>query len=183
MVGEAWKSRVRAALVVDDDARVLAALVGAIQKIGVKAIGASTLALARESMRTFAPDTCVVDLQLPDGSGLQLIRELRAAYAGARIALLTGYGSMDVGAMAISAGADVVIAKPATASEIMGRIYGDPAALHIDVRETASIDRAVWEHVQRVLHDCGGNKSLAARRLRIDRGTLKRWLAREAPTD
>jgi two-component system, response regulator RegA len=169
--------------VVDDDARVLAALVGAIKKIGVTALGASTLVEARELMRTFAPDTCVVDLQLADGSGLHLIGELRAAFPDARIALLTGYGSMDVGAMAIRAGADVVIAKPATASEIMQRIYSDPAAVHIDVRETASVDRAVWEHVQRVLHDCGGNKSLAARRLRVDRGTLKRWLAREAPSD
>jgi two-component system response regulator RegA len=182
-VGEVWKSRARSALVVDDDARVLAALVGAIKKGGVNARGASTLAQARDLVRTFTPDTCVVDLQLPDGSGLHLIRELRAAYAGARIALLTGYGSMDVGAMAIGAGADVVIAKPATASEILRRIYGEPAAEHVDVRETASVDRAVWEHVQRVLHDCGGNKSLAARRLRVDRGTLKRWLAREAPTD
>jgi two-component system, response regulator RegA len=181
-VVEAWKSRVRAALVVDDDPRVLAALVGAIKKVGWNALGASTLAQARESVRTFTPDTCVVDLQLPDGSGLHLIRELRAAYADARIALLTGYGSMDIGAMAIRAGADVVIAKPATASEIMQRIYSD-AVVHIDLRETASVDRAVWEHVQRVLHDCGGNKSLAARRLRVDRGTLKRWLAREAPTD
>jgi two-component system response regulator RegA len=181
-VVEAWKSRVRSALVVDDDARVLAALVGAIKKIGVPALGASSLAQARELVRTFAPNMCIVDLQLPDGSGLHLIQELRAAFADARIALLTGYGSMDVGAMAIRAGADVVIAKPATASEIMQRIYSD-AVVHIDLRETASVDRAVWEHVQRVLHDCGGNKSLAARRLRVDRGTLKRWLAREAPTD
>jgi two-component system response regulator RegA len=169
--------------VVDDDARVLAALVGALTKIGVTVVGASTLAVAREAMRTFAPDTCVVDLQLPDGSGLELIRELREAYPNTKIALLTGYGSMDVGAMAIGAGADVVIAKPATAFEVMRRIYGEPASEHIDVRETASVDRAIWEHVQRVLHDCGGNKSLAARRLRVDRGTLKRWLAREAPPD
>jgi two-component system response regulator RegA len=182
-VVEAWKSRVRSALVVDDDARVLAVLVAAIQKSGVAAVGASTLADAREALRTFVPNTCVVDLQLPDGLGLDLIRELRAAYADARIALLTGYGSMDVGAMAIKAGADVVIAKPATASEIMQRIYPDPEAPQIALRETASVDRAIWEHVQRVLHDCGGNKSLAARRLRVDRGTLKRWLAREAPTD
>ncbi len=168
---------------VDDDPRVLAALVGAIKKIGANAFGASTLAQARELVRTFAPDTCVVDLQLPDGSGIQMIQELRATFPDARIALLTGYGSMDVGAMAIRAGADVVIAKPATASEIMQRIYSDPMPLHVDVRETASVDRAVWEHIQRVLHDCGGNKSLAARRLRVDRGTLKRWLAREAPTD
>ncbi len=48
--------------------------------------------------------------------------------------------------------------------------------------DTPTLDRAIWEHVQRVFHDCKGNRSEAARRLRIDRGTLNRWLNRPTPT-
>jgi two-component system response regulator RegA len=179
-MAETWKSRGGTALVVEDDSRLLSALLSTLErKSRLKAVGASTLAHARDSLRTLAPDACIVDMQLPDGCGLDLIREIRASHAKARIILTTGYGSMEVGAMAVRAGADDVIAKPAAASEIMLRLLGEREPL---ADETPTADRAVWEHAHRVLHDCGGNKSLAARKLGVDRGTLQRWLDRGAPT-
>jgi len=43
------------------------------------------------------------------------------------------------------------------------------------------VDRALWEHVTRVLGDCNGNKSETARRLCKPRSWLQRFLARTAP--
>lgn len=47
--------------------------------------------------------------------------------------------------------------------------------------ETPSLDRVEWEHIQRVLTDCDGNVSQAARWLGIDRRTLQRKLGKYPP--
>jgi two-component system response regulator RegA len=48
--------------------------------------------------------------------------------------------------------------------------------------ETPSLARAEWEHIQRVLTDCGGNISEAARRLGIHRRSLQRKLHKYPPS-
>ena len=66
---------------------------------------------------------------------------------------------------------------PITAREIVQRLGGhSPTPI-----PTASVDRALWEHVTRVLGDCNGNKSETARRLCKPRSWLQRFLARTAP--
>jgi two-component system response regulator RegA len=178
-MGETWKARVRTAVVVEDDLTLLAALVRALHhEAQAVTVGASSIAQARELLQTVQPDACIVDNQLPDGCGVELIHEIRANNPRARIILMTGHGSMEVGADAIRAGADQVIAKPATLAEIMERLYGEAEP---DGTETPSADRVRWEHMHRVLSECAGNKSLAARRLGVDRGTLQRWLSRKGP--
>ena len=47
--------------------------------------------------------------------------------------------------------------------------------------DTPSLARAEWEHIQRVLTDCGGNISEAARRLGIHRRSLQRKLQKYPP--
>lgn len=181
-MGESLHARIGTALVVDDDPKVVALLVTAIErKPPAVAAGACTIAEARARLRTLQPDACIVDMQLPDGSGLELVRELRTRFGRARILLFTGYGSMDIGAQAIRAGADEVLAKPASISEVIDRLCGIPPVRELGEPETPTADHALWEHMQRVLHDCRGNKSLAARKLGVDRGTLQRWMDREAP--
>lgn len=170
----------RTVLVVDDDTRVLQLLTRGLQRrLGVRTVSAADLASARSVFRRERPDACVVDMQLPDGNGIDLIREFRAFDSKTRIVLITGYGSMEVGAAATRAGADHVCSKPVAASELASLLVtnGD----EVPAVETPSADRALWEHIQRVLQDCRGNKSLAARKLEIDRGTLQRWLDRDAP--
>lgn len=179
-MGERWQGSPRTLMVVEDDPKLLASFVHALERmLDAVVAGASSIAEARQVLHTLRPDACIVDFQLPDGSGVELIQELRAQLPHTRIALITGYGSMEVGADAVRAGADRVMAKPVTVSEIMSRLYGSPQASR--PTETPTADRAMWEHMQRVLADCGGNRSLAARKLRIDRGTLQRWLDRAAP--
>ena len=48
--------------------------------------------------------------------------------------------------------------------------------------DTPSLARAEWEHIQRVLADCGGNVSEAARRLGIHRRSLQRKLQKYPPS-
>lgn len=166
-------------LIVDDNPVASQLLAQGFERLAMTATTSNGSITAMEAVRTFTPSLCVVDLQLGDESGLDLIREIRAELPTALIILLTGYGSIDVAVRAVKAGADEVLEKPITAREILARVEGGASAETLI--DTPSVDRAVWEHVSRVLADCEGNKSEAARRLRKPRSWLQRYLGRQAP--
>jgi two-component system, response regulator RegA len=81
-------------------------------------------------------------------------------------------------------GARHYLTKPADADEILaalGAAHPDDDLSATPVAGTPSLARAEWEHIQRVLADCGGNVSEAARRLSIHRRSLQRKLAKNPP--
>lgn len=169
--------RIRRVLVVDDDAVILRGFRRAFEHIVSKVETANTVDTALALARERPSELCIVDFQLAGRSGLELIQTLRTEFPASILVLMTGYGSMQLAAQAIRAGANEVVAKPITAREIVERIGGEC----LTPIETPSVDRALWEHVARVLGDCNGNKSETARRLRKPRSWLQRFLARSAP--
>jgi len=174
------RQAIQRVLVADDDIVLLRTLGLALRRTGnVTTVTATTRKTAMELARQHRPQLAIVDLQLGDDSGLDLVRDLRSEVPDIVLVMVTAYGSMEVAVRAIKAGANEVMGKPVTAREILARINGGVADLMI---ETPSADRALWEHVHRVLADCSGNKSEAARRLRRPRSWLRRFLARVAPT-
>lgn len=170
--------RFQTVLVVDDDERLLSAFVrylGSARRVLTATHMAAALALSRRE----APELAIVDLCLGQESGIDLIQALKQDRPNMKVVLLSGYASVQTTVLAMRAGADDVLAKPVTWTEIVRRLDDErqPAA-PID---TPTLARAQWEHVQRVLSDCSGNISLTARKLGIDRSTLQRWLRRPAP--
>jgi two-component system response regulator RegA len=169
--------RVRRVLIVDDDAVVLRGFRRAFEHMASEVETANTVDAALALARERPSELCIVDFQLGGQSGLELIRTLRTEFPASILVMMTGYGSMELAAQAIRAGANEVVAKPITAREIVERLGGK----RLTPIETPSVDRALWEHVTRVLGDCNGNKSETARRLRKPRSWLQRFLARSAP--
>jgi two-component system, response regulator RegA len=171
---------VRTVLVVEDDVQLLATYQHVLARTGNFVVsGASSVDDAKEAVRAHRPDAAIVDLNIAGESGIDLIAELRAQDPDIRLVLISGYNSVESTVAAMKAGAGDVLCKPITAAELVKKLSGDPVNVH--ATETPTLDRAIWEHVQRVFQDCHGNRSEAARRLRIDRGTLNRWLIRPAP--
>jgi two-component system response regulator RegA len=123
----------------------------------------------------------VVDLKMPGGSGLDVLRELRRQDPSTRVLMLTGYGSIATAVEAVREGAVGYLPKPADADEILAALHGTNTAKEKGI-ETPSLARAEWEHIQRVLTDCGGNISEAARRLGIHRRSLQRKLHKYPPS-
>jgi two-component system, response regulator RegA len=126
-----------------------------------------------------------VDLRLPDGSGLEVVRRLRALDATSVIVVLTGYGSIATALDAQRLGAAHYLTKPADVDDLLAAFArADPARLDPPlatpdpVTDTPSLARVEWEHINRVLADSGGNISEAARRLRLHRRSLQRKLAK-----
>ncbi len=166
-------------LVVDDDEVFLGRLVQAFVDRGLHAAGAGDVDSALLRAREIMPDRIVVDLNMPGKSGLDLIPQVRAMLPEARLVVLTGYGSIATALEAIRLGAFNYVTKPLDADAILKafEFQGPPAVR--DARVTVpSLERVEWEHLQRVLRDCGGNISRAAKALRIHRRSLQRKLSK-----
>jgi DNA-binding response OmpR family regulator len=68
------------------------------------------------------PDVVVLDVMLPDGSGVELCRELRAGGLATPILLLTARGDVRDRVSGLDAGADDYLAKPFAVSELLSRV-------------------------------------------------------------
>jgi two-component system response regulator RegA len=169
-------------LVVDDDAAFRTRLVKALESRGMQARGAGSPREAMEVAREVAPQAAIVDLRMPGGSGLDLVRDLSAECAGIQIVVLTGYGSIATAVEAVRRGAVNYLTKPLDADQILSAFEGDPAP-GAPTDNPPSLARVEWEHIQRILTDCGGNISLAARKLGLHRRSLQRKLSKLPPLE
>jgi DNA-binding NarL/FixJ family response regulator len=83
---------------------------------------ASSLAEIRQELRQVAVDVALVELALPDGSGVELIRDLRAVHREARVLVVTTSEDRHAHAVAFAAGASGVLRKTCRAAEIIAAI-------------------------------------------------------------
>ncbi|PIP01760.1 MAG: two-component system response regulator [Zetaproteobacteria bacterium CG12_big_fil_rev_8_21_14_0_65_54_13] len=169
-------------LLVDDDLVFCQVLGRALKKRGFDVFVAHSVEQALALLdEDDLPAYAVVDLSMPGSSGLVLVEHLRGLSVDLRIVVLTGYASIATAVEAIKLGATHYLAKPANADEIVqafGREQGDVEA---NVSDRPSVRLLEWEHIQKVLSDCEGNISAAARELGMHRRTLQRKLAKRPP--
>ncbi len=172
------------ALLIEDDESFRATLAFALKRRGLIVIEArntrDALALDEEVL-----DGIVLDMRLGNRSGADAIEDLKKRWPGCRLVVLTGYGSIPEALRTMRLGADDYLLKSAGAEQIMAAIRGGPGgtprpAPHLPTRPP-SLARLEWEHIQRVLHESGGNVSRTAEILGIDRRTLQRKLAKMPP--
>jgi two-component system response regulator DevR len=101
---------------------------------------AGTAAEAVEMARKFEPDLVVMDVRLPDGSGIEACREIRAEFPATRVVILTSYPDEEAVLSAIIAGASGYLLK-----QIRGRDL--VSALESVGRGESLLDPAVTEKV------------------------------------
>ena len=129
------------------------------------------------------PDLVLLDLRMPETSGLNLIEDIKNLDSTIAVIILTGYGSIATAMQALKLGADHYLSKPVDADQILAA-YDE---LHTDLPDkkipdtVPSLARVEWEHIQRVLSDCSGNITQAAKLLGIHRRSLQRKLAKYPP--
>jgi two-component system response regulator RegA len=169
-------------LIVEDDGALRARLARAMQERGFDVRAAATTIEAERAIADDPPELALLDLRVGDRTGLDLIPLLRRADPATRIVVLTGFGSVATAVEAIRLGAAHYLTKPADADEIVAAFSrGDgpqSAATGVDTLKPMSLDRVEWEHINRVLVECGGNISEAARVLGLHRRSLQRKLAK-----
>jgi two-component system response regulator RegA len=173
----------RKILLVEDDAVFLDRLAASLRRRGHEVATASGLDEVAGLLERFSPDCAVIDLRLDGESGLDAVRLLGDRQPPVRILILTGYGSIATAVDAMRLGAVDYLSKPADTDQIEAALFGSPDATAPPKAETSvpSLERVEWEHMQRVLRDCGGNISATARKLGIERRTLQRKLHKYPP--
>ncbi len=81
-------------------------------RMGIKTHLAYRVEQAKQLFTQFHYDACLTDLNLPDGSGLELVKHVSQNYTNTPIAVLTAYGNMDIAIAALKAGAFDFVSKP-----------------------------------------------------------------------
>ena len=167
-------------LVVDDDYTFGQVLAMALQKRGFEVFVAEDTETAHILAKDNQPQYAVVDLRLGQASGLVLVEELKAINEHMRIVVLTGFASIATAVEAIKLGAVHYLTKPTSTDDIVNALQREGGDVSVEpASNPISVKRLEWEHLQKVLMECDGNISAAARALGMHRRTLQRKLSKK----
>jgi two-component system, response regulator RegA len=171
-------------LCVDDDQIFRTRLVRALNQRGFEVYQAANAEEGIVLAKRHQPERAIIDMRMPGMGGLDLIDELAKVDPDIDIIVLTGYGSIATAVEAVRRGARDYLTKPVDTEQILQTFERDPEASPNQVPDTTpSLARVEWEHIQRILADCGGNISQAARKLGIHRRSLQRKLGKLPPLE
>lgn len=147
-MNEASARRAPAVLVVDDEADLRELLSLALVRLGLDVDTAESVGAGRSRLAASRYCLVLTDMRLPDGSGLDLVRD--ASAAGVPVAVITAYGSAENAVAALKSGAFDYLTKPvdleqlralvrsvvlppvtpaAEASPVLARLIGESAAM------------------------------------------------------
>src|SRR5215208_2205531 len=111
----------RTILLVEDEESITTPLADALERDGFRPEVAHTAAAGVELGRRLRPDLVLLDLMLPDGSGLDVCRELRAA-SSVPIIIVSARGDEADRIVGLELGADDYVVKPFSAREVIARV-------------------------------------------------------------
>jgi two-component system, OmpR family, response regulator RegX3 len=118
---EAMNVQPRMVLIVEDEEAITAPLTEALAREGFRTETAGTLAEGREAARSARPDLVLLDVMLPDGTGFDLLRDLRSD-GHVPVIMLTARGDEADRVLGLELGADDYVVKPFSARELTARI-------------------------------------------------------------
>ncbi|GAA0769119.1 sigma-54 dependent transcriptional regulator [Ideonella azotifigens] len=124
-------------LIVDDDVDAATSLRALVASEHFTVSLAHSLAEARRQLALQRPDIVLLDLQLPDGSGLELFSSDAQLVARSEVVLVTGHASLDTSIQALRVGAADYLVKPIGMKQLQGVLsrYMKPAVLQAEVAD------------------------------------------------
>ncbi len=111
-------------LVVDNEQSFASTLADHLGQCGIEARSVYSGEEALASVPEFRPDVMIVDLQMPDMSGLDVLAQVKALDPTIEVILLTGNGSFDIGIASMQLGAFDYILKPVDLDQLLEIIFG-----------------------------------------------------------
>ena len=108
-------------LVVEDETRIAEIVRAALARDGFAVDVIGLCADAREALATTSYDAAILDLGLPDGDGLRLLKELRGKGNGVPVLVLTARDAVEHRVAGLDAGADDYLIKPFAMAELVAR--------------------------------------------------------------
>ena len=108
-------------LICDDELQILRALKIVLRDAGFEVVATASAADALDAAALKPPDAAIIDLLLPDGTGVDVCRTLRE-WTDAPIVVLSAVGDEDAKVEALEAGADDYVTKPFGPRELVARL-------------------------------------------------------------
>jgi len=133
-------------LVVDDERSVRSSLKRALGDAGYEVEAVDSVAGGLAALRNSPPDVLISDLRLPDGSGLQVLQEVRALDCGTQTILITAYGDIHEAVEAMKAGAGDFLKKPYELEELLLAVRSAVRNLERDTQLDGFRRRALLHH-------------------------------------
>ncbi|MBA1236161.1 response regulator transcription factor [Stutzerimonas nitrititolerans] len=109
-------------LLIDDDQELCELLVSWLAQEGFVAHACHDGQSARAALRELSPAAVVLDVMLPDGSGLELLKQLRGEHPNLPVLMLSGRGEPLDRILGLELGADDYLAKPCDPRELTARL-------------------------------------------------------------
>ncbi|HEX9029080.1 MAG TPA: response regulator transcription factor [Anaerolineales bacterium] len=128
-------------LLVDDEPLIIDSLVYSLQREGFEVKAARDGQQAIQAFQEFQPDLIVLDLMLPDMSGLEVCRRLRAT-STTPVIMLTARGEEIDRVLGLEVGADDYLAKPFSFRELLARIRATLRRVELD-RQASQVQTVV----------------------------------------
>jgi two-component system response regulator RegA len=127
-------------------------------------------------------DAAILDLKMPQQNGIDVLRAIMKSRPHMRILIHTGYGSIATAMEAVRLGAIDYLIKPTDVDRLLGALERNEEEIaKVAAVSAPSLERVEWEHIQRIISDCNGNISEAARILGLHRRSLQRKLQKFPP--
>lgn len=158
-------------LVVDDELALRQILGGIVESAGYSVVQAASVSEASAKLAIGDIDVALCDINLPDGSGIDLVRESRSAGVETEFIMVTGFASMETAVEALRAGATDYVIKPVHDEEILHRLR-NIAALRGLRDENATLRKMAIDKTPELFH-------FASPSMR----EVERLVSKVAPTD
>src|SRR3546814_14516650 len=104
-------------LIVDDEVDIRELVEIALGRMNLATIAVGTLHEARALLAQQRFDLCITDMRLPDGNGIELVRDIQARFPQTPVAVITAYGNAEAAVESLKAGAFDFVSKPVDRSE------------------------------------------------------------------
>lgn len=127
-------------LIVDDEADIRELLDMTLARMGMACDCAASVAEAKRLLRENSYQLCLTDMRMPDGDGLELVREIEANHPTLPVAVITAHGSMENAVAALKAGAFDYLAKPVSLAQLRALVK---SALAVPESKAAGVARSL----------------------------------------
>lgn len=128
------------AVIVEDERQIRHFVRAALEAEGWEVFEAGTIKQGLAEAGTRKPDLVIVDLGLPDGDGVDLVREVRA-WSGVTVIVLSARSAESEKVKALDAGADDFITKPFGVAELLARVRANQRRQRAGRADAASVLR------------------------------------------
>lgn len=105
-------------LIVDDETDIRELLVMTLDRMNIETYGAGGVSEAKALLKQRSFALCLTDMQMPDGSGLELVNYIAEHHAGLPVAVITAHASADNAVLALKAGAFDYLSKPISLKQL-----------------------------------------------------------------